>query len=53
LNDFSGLAFVKNSQISIRSFEAILGGGPLKASGELSFGEKGLEEADISLKDGR
>jgi hypothetical protein len=50
LNDFSGLAFVKNSQISIRSFEAILGGGPLKASGELSFGEKGVEEADIQLE---
>lgn len=50
LNDFSGLAFIKNSQISIRSFEAILGGGPIKASGELSFGENGVEEADIQLE---
>ncbi|MFA4925146.1 MAG: translocation/assembly module TamB domain-containing protein, partial [Candidatus Aminicenantales bacterium] len=50
LNDFSGLAFIKNSQISIRSFEAILGGGPIKASGELSLGENGVEEADIQLE---
>lgn len=50
LNDFSGLAFIKNSQISIRSFQATLGGGPVQASGQLSFGERGVEEADLQLE---
>jgi len=50
LNDFSGLAFIKNGQIYIRSFQAMLGGGPLEASGQLRFGLKGVEEADIQLE---
>jgi len=49
LNDFSGLAFIKNDQIYIRSFQASLGGGPVQASGQVRFGEKGVEEADIQF----
>ncbi len=49
LNGFSGLAFVKNGQVSIRSFQGFLGGGPVQGSGELSFGEKGLGEAEIRM----
>ncbi|MDD8020457.1 MAG: translocation/assembly module TamB domain-containing protein [Acidobacteriota bacterium] len=49
LNDFSGLAFVKGNQISIRSFQASLGGGQLQVSGQLIFGEKGLDQANIEL----
>lgn len=49
LNNFSGLAFVKNGQVSIRSFQGVLGGGPVQGSGRMSFGEKGLDEAEISM----
>ncbi|NPV82756.1 MAG: hypothetical protein HPY46_04110 [Candidatus Aminicenantes bacterium] len=49
LNNFSGLAFVKNGRVSIRSFQGFLGGGPVQGSGELSFGEKGLGEAEIQM----
>ncbi|MDI6698780.1 MAG: translocation/assembly module TamB domain-containing protein [Candidatus Saccharicenans sp.] len=49
LNDFSGLAFVKNGRVSIRSFQGVLGGGPVQGSGELSFGETGLSEAEIRM----
>jgi hypothetical protein len=50
LTDFSGLAFVKNRQVSIRSFQGLLGGGPVQGSGELNFGEQGLDKAEISLE---
>ncbi len=49
LSDFSGLAFVKNGRVSIRSFQGVLGGGPVQVSGELSFGETGLGEAEIRM----
>ncbi|MBC7361577.1 MAG: translocation/assembly module TamB domain-containing protein [Candidatus Aminicenantes bacterium] len=50
LTDFSGLAFFKNRQVSIRSFQGLLGGGPVQGSGELNFGEKGLEKAEVRLE---
>lgn len=50
LTDYSGLAFFKNRQISIRSFQGLIGGGPVQGTGELNFGENGLEEADIRLE---
>jgi len=49
LNDFSGLAFIKNSQVSIRSFQGSLGGGPIQGSGELKFGASGLDSAEIRM----
>lgn len=49
LNDFSGLAFVKSGRVSIRSFQGLLGGGPVQGSGELTFGAAGLDEAEIRL----
>ncbi|MGB9907631.1 MAG: translocation/assembly module TamB domain-containing protein [Candidatus Saccharicenans sp.] len=49
LNNFSGLAFVKNGRVSIRSFQGLLGGGPVQGSGELAFESTGLEEAEIRL----
>jgi len=49
LNDFSGLAFVKNGRVSIRSFQGLLGGGPVQGFGELAFGATGLDEAEIRL----
>lgn len=50
LTDFSGLAFVKNRQVSIRSFQGLIGGGPVQGSGELNFGDQGLETAEVRLE---
>ncbi|MGQ9800657.1 MAG: translocation/assembly module TamB domain-containing protein [Candidatus Saccharicenans sp.] len=49
LNDFSGLAFVKNGRVSIRSFQGLLGGGPVQGSGELALRATGLDQAEIRL----
>ncbi|MGB9764105.1 MAG: translocation/assembly module TamB domain-containing protein [Candidatus Saccharicenans sp.] len=50
LTDFSGLAFINNRQVSIRSFQGFLGGGPVQGSGELNFGDQGLDKAEIQLE---
>lgn len=50
LTDFSGLAFVKNRQVSIRSFQGLIGGGPVQGSGEFNFGRQGLETAEVRLE---
>ncbi|MBN1270839.1 MAG: translocation/assembly module TamB domain-containing protein [Candidatus Aminicenantes bacterium] len=50
VRNYSGLAFVNNGTISIRSFQGQLGGGDIHASGELRLGREGLEKADIKLE---
>lgn len=49
LRDYSGLVFVENGRISLRSFQGKLGGGNVHASGFLRVGNQGLESADIKL----
>lgn len=49
LTDFSGLAFIKNNQVSIKSFQGLLGGGQVQGFGELNFGQAGLEKAQIQM----
>lgn len=49
VNDFSGLVFIKNGRVSIRSFQGFLGGGPVQGSGELAFGRSGLDEAEVLM----
>jgi len=54
-NDYSGLIFVENQSVSLRSFQAKLGGGDVHGSGELRMTEKGpslaigLEGKDMLL----
>jgi len=50
LTNYSGLAFIRNRQVSVRSFQGNLGGGPVQGSGDLSFGESGLEKAALTLE---
>lgn len=49
LNDFSGLAFIQKGQVSIRSFQGSLGGGPVQGFGELKFDEGKLTEAEVRM----
>ena len=54
-NDYSGLIFVENQSVSLRSFQAKLGGGDVHGSGELRLTDKGptlaigLEGKDMLL----
>lgn len=50
LTDFSALLLVKNTDISIRSFQGKLADGPIQGSGEISFAEGKLKTADIKLE---
>ena len=47
LDDYSGLVFVQNGRLSIRSFQGKLGGGEVRASGELRVGRAGVEMIDV------
>ncbi|MFW6124404.1 MAG: translocation/assembly module TamB domain-containing protein, partial [Acidobacteriota bacterium] len=50
LEDFSGLVFVENSHLSIRSIQGKIGGGPVEASGDIRLGKSGIEYIDITAK---
>jgi len=50
LRDFSGLIFVENGNLSIRSFQGKFGGGDLKGSGYLEVGKAGVEEIDFRIE---
>jgi hypothetical protein len=52
LIDFSGLVRIQNGRASIRTLQAKLGGGDVSGSGEIRFGQAGIELIDVRV-DGR
>ncbi len=48
LEDFSGLVFVDNSHLSIRSIKGKIGGGSVEASGDIHLGKSGIEHLDVT-----
>ncbi|MHB8095470.1 MAG: translocation/assembly module TamB domain-containing protein [Candidatus Aminicenantales bacterium] len=50
LNDYSGLAFIQDGKITLRSFQGKLGGGDILASGEIGIGAAGgVDSINIKL----
>jgi len=49
LTDYTGLIFVQNNRISVRSFKAKLGGGNLQGAGEILLGKGGVENIRFNL----
>ncbi len=49
LTDYTGLVFIQNNRISVRSFNAKLGGGNLQGAGELRLGKGGVENIRFTL----
>ena len=47
VTDYSGLVFIQNNRASIRSLQAKLGGGDVFGTGEIRFGNRGLEFIDV------
>jgi len=47
VDDYSGLVFVQNGRLSVRSFQGKLGGGEVRASGEMRVGWAGVETIDL------
>jgi len=50
LTDYSALLLVKNTDVSIRSFQGKIADGPIQGSGELSFAEGKFKAADVRLE---
>jgi hypothetical protein len=50
LQDYSGLMFVENSHVSLRSFQAKLGGGNVQGYGELLLGKNQVENMDLKFE---
>lgn len=50
LTDFSALLLVKNTDISIRSFQGKIADGPIQGNGTVSFAEGKLKAADVRLE---
>jgi hypothetical protein len=49
LNDFTGLAFIQDGKISVRSFQGKLGDGDVRGGGEVGIGGKGVEFIDVRM----
>jgi hypothetical protein len=49
LTDYTGLIFVQNNKVSVRSFKAKLGGGNLQGAGEILLGKGGVENLRFTL----
>lgn len=47
VRDYTGLVFVDNGELSVRSFKGTLGGGEVQGSGRLRIGRQGVEEIDL------
>jgi len=47
LTDYTGLVFIQNNKVSVRSLQAKLGGGNVFGSGEIRIGKGGLEFVDL------
>ncbi len=50
IDDYSGLVFYKDGRLSVRSFQGKLGGGEVRASGELTLGKGGIETMDLTAE---
>lgn len=50
LTDFTALLLVKNTDISVRSFQGNLADGPIKGNGILNFAESKLKHADVRIE---
>ncbi|MCX6562900.1 MAG: translocation/assembly module TamB domain-containing protein [Candidatus Aminicenantes bacterium] len=50
LTDYSGLVFIQNNRATLRSFQGRLGGGSVSGSGEIRFGNRGIELLDIQAE---
>ena len=49
LNDYTGLAFIQDGKISLRSFQGKLGDGDVRGGGEVGIGRKGVESIDVRV----
>ncbi len=50
INDYSGLVFIEGGNISLRSFQGTLGGGPIQGTGELTVGPGGEVSLDATVE---
>ncbi|UCC40176.1 MAG: translocation/assembly module TamB domain-containing protein [Candidatus Aminicenantes bacterium] len=50
IRDYSGLMYVENNKITLRSFLAKLGGGDVQGSGELRLGKGNVENIDLKIE---
>jgi len=48
--DYSGLIFVEDNNLSLRSFKGVLGGGGVWGSGKVKVGKQGIEYIDLELE---
>lgn len=48
--DYSGLIFVENDKLTIRSMKAKLGGGDVQGAGEIKLGSEGIETISLNLE---
>ena len=49
LNDYTGLAFIQDGKISVRSFQGKLGDGDVRGGGEVAIGRNGVESIDVRI----
>lgn len=49
-NDYSGLVFVENERLIVRSLRGTLGGGTVQGSGEVKLGEGGVAAIDLKAE---
>ncbi|MBN2244879.1 MAG: translocation/assembly module TamB domain-containing protein [Candidatus Aminicenantes bacterium] len=49
VRDFSGLLFINNDELTIRSLQGEFGGGDFSGSGRIRIGRNGIEMMDIDL----
>ncbi|NIM91936.1 MAG: hypothetical protein GTO17_13435 [Candidatus Aminicenantes bacterium] len=47
--DYSGLIFVENNNLSLRSFKGLLGGGDIWGTGSIKVGKQGIEYANLEM----
>jgi len=50
LTDFSGLAFIEDGSVTIRSFQGKLGDGDIRGGGAVGIGKNGVETIDVRLE---
>jgi hypothetical protein len=48
--DYSGLIFVENNNLSLRSFKGVLGGGDVWGTGRIKVGKLGVEHVNLKIE---
>jgi len=48
--DYSGLIFVEDNNLSLRSFKGVLGGGNVWGSGRIKVGKQGIEHVNLEME---